>query len=85
MVKKMKYKFDNYWGDCNLLISATAVLDPRNKMQLVDWCFPLIYSVADSIEHVTTVRETLRMLYREYVEAHRAKGDEKGWESEIPK
>ena len=32
MVKKMKVKFDKYWGDCNLLISAATVLDPRYKM-----------------------------------------------------
>ena len=39
MVRKMKDKFDKDWGDCNLLISCAVVLDPRNKMQLVDWCF----------------------------------------------
>ena len=69
MVKKMKDKFDKYWGECNLLISMATVLDPRNKMQLIEWCFLLIYSRGDSIEHVVTVRETLRMLYREYLEA----------------
>ena len=36
MVKKIKDKFDKYWGDCNLLIYAIAVLDPRYKMQLID-------------------------------------------------
>ena len=54
-------------------------------MQLVDWCFPYIYSEADKIEHVTTIRETLRMLYRYYVEAHRAKGGEKEGQAEIQK
>ena len=57
MVRKMKDKFDKYWGDCNLLISCATILGPRNKMQLVDWCFPYIYSEADKIEHVTTIRE----------------------------
>ena len=85
MVRKIKDKFNKYWGDCNLLISCAAVLDPRNKMQLVDWCFPYIYSEADKIEHVTTIRETLRMLYRDYVEAHRAKGGEKEGQAEIQK
>ena len=85
MVRKMKYKFDKYWGDCNLLISCATVLHPRNKMQLVDWCFPYIYSEADKIENVTTIRETLRMLYRDYVEAHRAKGGEKEGQAEVQK
>ena len=75
MIKKMKDKFDKYWSECNLLISMAAVLDPRNKMQLIEWCFPLIYSRGDSIEHVVTVRETLHMLYREYLEAHKTNNE----------
>ncbi|XP_058003917.1 zinc finger BED domain-containing protein RICESLEEPER 1-like [Hevea brasiliensis] len=73
MVSKMKKKFDKFLGDCNLLISIAAVLDPRNKMKLVEWCFPEIYSTSDAIEQMTIVQETLRMLYNEYFEAHRAK------------
>ncbi|KAK6149525.1 hypothetical protein DH2020_017050 [Rehmannia glutinosa] len=75
MVKKMQFKFDKYWGDCNLLISVAAVLDPRNKMKLIEWCFREIYSPGDAIVHVTTIRETLRMLYNEYVEAHKANSE----------
>ncbi|XP_075480162.1 zinc finger BED domain-containing protein RICESLEEPER 2-like [Primulina tabacum] len=71
MVNKMKTKFDKYWGHCNLLISMAAVLDPRNKMKLIEWCFPEIYSEVDAIENIVTVRETLRLLYREYVDAHK--------------
>ena len=62
MVMKMKDKFDKYWDDCNLLISMAAVLDPRNKIKLIEWCFPMIYSRSDSIEHIITIRETLHML-----------------------
>ncbi|XP_074587629.1 zinc finger BED domain-containing protein RICESLEEPER 1-like [Curcuma longa] len=72
MANKMKAKFDKYWGDSNLLISIAAVLDPRNKMKLIEWCFPEIYSVSDAIEHISMIRETLYMLYNEYVEAHKA-------------
>ena len=85
MVRKMKDKFDKYWSEYNLLISCATFLDPRNKMQLVDWCFPYIYSEADKIEHVTTIHETLRLLYRDYVETHRAKGGEKEGQAEIQK
>lgn len=35
MPKKMKSKFDKYWGDCNLLIFIAAALDPRNKMKWI--------------------------------------------------
>lgn len=54
-----------------MLISIAAILDPRNKMKLIEWCFPEIYSEVDEIEHIVTVRETLRNLYIEYVEAHK--------------
>ncbi|XP_075491716.1 zinc finger BED domain-containing protein RICESLEEPER 1-like isoform X5 [Primulina tabacum] len=82
MIKKMKTKFDKYWGDCNLLISIAAVLDPRNKMKLIEWCFPEIYSEVDAVEHIVTVRETLRNLYNEYVEAHKKNIGEKDVQSE---
>ncbi|KAG2708411.1 hypothetical protein I3760_05G192200 [Carya illinoinensis] len=34
MVRKMSAKFDKYWGECNLLMSIAAVLDPRFKMNI---------------------------------------------------
>lgn len=85
MIKKMKNKFDKYWGDCNLLISIAAVLDPRNKMKLIEWCFPEIYSEVDAIEHIVIVRETLRNLYNEYVEAHKKNIGEKDVQGDIQK
>ena len=85
VVRKMKEKFDKYQGDCNLLLSIAAILDPRNKMQMIEWCFPLIYSRGDSIEQVTTICETLRMLYKEYLEAYRARGGEEEGRSENPR
>lgn len=73
MVTKMKVKLDKYWGDCKLLMSVAAVLDPRNKMRLIEFCFQGKYSSAEESEYVTTVRETLHLLYNEYVEADKAK------------
>nr|KAJ0227301.1 hypothetical protein LSAT_V11C100048690 [Lactuca sativa] len=34
MVKKMKEKFDKYWGECHLVMAIAYVLDPRFKMKL---------------------------------------------------
>ncbi|XP_042467208.1 zinc finger BED domain-containing protein RICESLEEPER 2-like [Zingiber officinale] len=82
MVNKMKTKFDKYWGDSNLLISIAAVLNPRNKMKLIEWCFPEIYSVGDTIEHISMVHETLHMLHNEYVEAHKTSVDSINVQSE---
>ena len=35
---------------------------------MINFCFPLIYSEVDCIEHITTIMEDLRMLYNEYVQ-----------------
>ncbi|XP_050220684.1 zinc finger BED domain-containing protein DAYSLEEPER-like [Mercurialis annua] len=71
MVKKMKDKFDKYLGDCNLLISMGAVMDPRNKTKIIDYCFPLVYSREDCVKHVSTIKECLNKLYTEYLEDYR--------------
>ena len=34
MAKKIQAKFDKYWGECNLLISITAVLSVSKRMLL---------------------------------------------------
>ncbi|XP_071933727.1 zinc finger BED domain-containing protein RICESLEEPER 2-like [Coffea arabica] len=33
MVHQVKFKFDEYWGKCKLLMAIAAILDPRQKMQ----------------------------------------------------
>ena len=72
MAKKMQRKFDKYWGDCNLLISIAAVLDPRNKMTLIDFTFRVIYSEEDAPFEISIVRDSLYELYKEYVDDHTA-------------
>ncbi|KAH6764867.1 hypothetical protein C2S52_013861 [Perilla frutescens var. hirtella] len=71
MVKKMKKRFDKYWGSCNLLISMAATLDPRNKMKYIEWCARNVYSEVEGIELKVTVRGKLYSLYNEYVEAYK--------------
>ena len=70
MAKKMQRKFDKYWGDCNLLISIAAVLDPRNKITLIDFTFRVIYSEENTHFEISIVRESLYKLYKEYVDDH---------------
>ncbi|KAF5481453.1 hypothetical protein F2P56_002101 [Juglans regia] len=67
MVRKMTAKFDKYWGECNLLMAITAVLDPRFKMILIQFCFPLIYQEPDASKNIDHVSQVLHELYDEYV------------------
>ncbi|KAF5455354.1 hypothetical protein F2P56_024943 [Juglans regia] len=67
MVRKMTAKFDKYWGECNLLMAIAAVLDPRFKMVLIQFCFPLIYQNSDASKNIDYVSQVLHELYDEYV------------------
>ncbi|GAV84155.1 DUF4413 domain-containing protein [Cephalotus follicularis] len=71
MACAMKLKFDKDWGDSNLLISIAAILDPRNKMKSIEFCFSYIYHPLDvANEHIVAVRKSLYDIYDEYVTAH---------------
>ncbi|XP_017617548.1 zinc finger BED domain-containing protein RICESLEEPER 2-like [Gossypium arboreum] len=67
MTDKMQRKFDKYWGECNLLISITAILDPRNKMKLINFSFCVIYFEEKAPRKICIVRGSLYEIYKEYV------------------
>ncbi|KAK9050562.1 hypothetical protein SSX86_030468 [Deinandra increscens subsp. villosa] len=71
MASKMKEKFDKYWGYSNLLISISAILDPRYKMKLINLSFNTICSVVDAQVEAKIVRDTLEILFNEYVKEHK--------------
>lgn len=73
MATKMKMRFDKYWGDCNLLISLAAILDPRNKIKFIDFAFGQIYSSDNAIRHLNEVRDCLYKLFEEYLSSHKSK------------
>ncbi|GAV74450.1 DUF4413 domain-containing protein [Cephalotus follicularis] len=71
MAKTLKVKFDKCWRKSNLLISIAVILDPRNKMKLIEFCFPSIYYLIDvANKYIAIVRKNLYDLYEEYVTAH---------------
>ncbi|XP_031281653.1 zinc finger BED domain-containing protein RICESLEEPER 2-like [Pistacia vera] len=76
MVKKMKEKFDKYWGECNLLMSIATVLDPRYKMKVIEVSFPRLYPESEAQANITKVQEALYELYREYVEEFHSSNNE---------
>lgn len=66
MGKKMKDKFDKYWGDCHLLLSIANVLDPRCKLHMLRFSFEKIYGKETSATHLGLVRTSLQELYNDY-------------------
>ncbi|KAL7132614.1 hypothetical protein ABFS83_12G086700 [Erythranthe nasuta] len=59
---KLKSKFDEYWKKCSLIMAIAAILDPRYKMQLVEYYYPQIYgdSAPDCID---IVKNCMKALY----------------------
>ena len=43
MVEKMLDKFDSYWSVIHLIMGVTTILDPRYKMELLEFYFESIY------------------------------------------
>ncbi|CAL5404674.1 unnamed protein product [Camellia sinensis] len=71
MAKKMKEKFDKYWGNgdkINLLLYVAVVLDPRKKMAYLEFCFPTIFGgdVVKVKEMLDKVKNCLSQLYDYY-------------------
>nr|GMD43902.1 zinc finger BED domain-containing protein RICESLEEPER 2-like [Ipomoea batatas] len=52
LIKRMKMKFDKYWGECNLLMAIGVVFDPTKKMLALEFCFPRLYSDQEARELV---------------------------------
>ncbi|XP_031106232.1 zinc finger BED domain-containing protein RICESLEEPER 2-like [Ipomoea triloba] len=67
LIKRLKMKFDKYWGECNLLMAIGAVFDPTKKMLALEFCFPRLYSDQEDRENIAKVKEIINTLYEEYV------------------
>ncbi|KAH0781586.1 hypothetical protein KY290_001184 [Solanum tuberosum] len=69
MAKKMKGKFNKYWGDfddMNMLLFVAVVLDPRFKMKYVKFIFKNYYNSVEGCSKSTKVTDTLTSLYNHY-------------------
>ncbi|KAM3282265.1 hypothetical protein P3S67_025910 [Capsicum chacoense] len=69
MAKKMKVKFDKYWGDfsdMNILLFVAVVLDRRYKIKYVEFLFKKYYNSVEGCTKSDKVRDTLTSLYVHY-------------------
>lgn len=57
----MIIKFDKYWGSINGVMAIRDVLDPRHKMALLNYFFPLMYEedAPKELEKVTKLCQSL--------------------------
>ena len=77
MAKTMKEKFDKYWGSGedsskkgNVLLYVAVVLDPRKKLDYLNYCLSNLYgeNVAKNITDL--VKGVLERLYEHYNSTH---------------
>ncbi|MBA0762760.1 hypothetical protein Gotri_012332 [Gossypium trilobum] len=66
MVKQMQEKFNTYWVEYLLILPCAAILDPRYKLNYVQYCFTTIYCIHASI-FLETILNKLSLLFNEYV------------------
>ncbi|KAK9983094.1 hypothetical protein SO802_032619 [Lithocarpus litseifolius] len=61
----MLEKFDCYWNVIHGVMAVATILDPRYKIELLEYYFPLIYG--DEAENeIQRVRETCYEMIRDY-------------------
>ncbi|PKA62031.1 Putative AC transposase [Apostasia shenzhenica] len=59
MIEDVHKKFEKYWAESCVILSCAAVLDPRYKVKLIEFCFTKIYG--DKAEEF--VNATVKALY----------------------
>jgi len=62
----MQLKFDKYWGAFSAILAIAVILDPRYKMDIVEFAFMKLYGDDEGNNKVNNIREKLQKLFGEY-------------------
>ena len=57
MTATMMKKIEKYWSVCHIMMAVAVVLNPKYKMMIVEYYFPIIYG-CESEREIDKVRET---------------------------
>ncbi|XP_072063931.1 zinc finger BED domain-containing protein DAYSLEEPER-like [Arachis hypogaea] len=85
MVQPMKAKFDKYWSDYSIILSLGAILDPRMKFHVLEYCLNKV-DPCTANEKLTTIKKKLYLLFKAYSEtlSHNASSNVSGGQIRIP-
>lgn len=64
MASKMIVKFDKYWSVIHGIMGIAIVLDPRYKMKLLEYFYPLLYGSA-SLNEISSIKQLCFSLFEE--------------------
>ncbi|KAL6330000.1 hypothetical protein AAG906_039915 [Vitis piasezkii] len=61
MASSMLQKFDKYWSGCHIVMAIAAIFDPRYKIKILEFYFPLMYGseASNEIEKIHEICSTL--------------------------
>jgi hypothetical protein len=62
---KMLSKFEKYWSKFSVVLAIAIILDPRFKLNFVNFIYMRLYGISKSREYLH-VREKLFFLFTEY-------------------
>jgi len=78
MAIRMKMKYDKYWGDfekINPLLFVTSMLDPRYKMDILEFWYMNNVGEKKAEKIVTKLKNVLDQLYNHYAKSVGGSGD----------
>ncbi|CAL9020868.1 unnamed protein product [Prunus brigantina] len=68
MATQIMEKFDKYWKEYSLILAIVVILDPRYKIQFVEFCYKMLYGY--NSEEITKVCDMLFALFDLYVQIY---------------
>ncbi|KAL8094864.1 hypothetical protein AgCh_036396 [Apium graveolens] len=63
MAEPMRLKFSKYWDECDPCLAIAVILDPRFKMDIIEYYYDKFYGSELSFTHVERVRKSFFDLY----------------------
>ncbi|CAN6920809.1 unnamed protein product [Brassica oleracea] len=83
MVKCMKLKFDKYWEEYSDILTIAAVLDPRLKFEILEYCFSVL-DQSTCKRRLANVRSKIYKLFGAYKKNQRISSAATTSQGEIP-
>ncbi|KAJ3691444.1 hypothetical protein LUZ61_020608 [Rhynchospora tenuis] len=69
-LRKMFTKWDKYWSTGSVLLAIGCILDPRCKMDVVEYYFRELYPSGDAATFIESLKQVLNALFNEYSESN---------------
>jgi hypothetical protein len=68
MAKRMKSKFGKYWNSYSVILSIAVILDPRYKLQFVEYCYVKLFG-NDGVNIAKETLDKMKAFLNEYLKS----------------